>query len=581
MASENQKCVGVVFSDRAYKDIQTETYDKDPVETGGILLGHVLSTGHWVVVEVIPPGNNSTHQYAYFEYDEHFVNQVADQIADKYEQKLELLGLWHRHPGSMDFFSGTDDGTNIKFAEINPAYGAISGLVNIDPEFRMTMYHVDSPLDYTKVETFVGDDIIPAELLKLKEGATFEEIDAIKKPKTRSEQQPVTPQQTQQTRQTTPNREAPRRTTPSRERHEKPQVVIQRPETGTDVFKKLILEHTTAFCFLVASVVVVLAGVFIFFSSQKTQVKQQEIAANAKAQETEVQKAAAIAAAKEAEAKTAEEERKKQEAEAKKAEEDRKRQEAEAKKAEEDRKRQEADAKKAEEDRKRQEADAKKAEEERKKREADAKKAEEERKKREAEQNQQQQLISGLSGAVVKEINTDSETPDADVAPAKHEEKTEEVGSQPKAPVAGNPLSKDKNTTPAGNGRNEKECADLLKRETNFQNAQKYYTEKLLKHRDGSKYKEHLEKLRQVLAKLSGCETQKKDVQALINNIDPEELKLYVEKPDCNKKDAYKVLNTINTCTKQGCPKGNYTKAINKWKEQCENNSKKKSGKSK
>ena len=47
---------------------------------------------------------------------------------------------------------------------------------------------------------------------------------------------------------------------------------------------------------------VVLAGVFIFFSSQKTQVKQQEIAANAKAQETEVQKAAAIAAAKEAEA---------------------------------------------------------------------------------------------------------------------------------------------------------------------------------------------------------------------------------------------------------------------------------------
>jgi len=257
MASENQKCVGVVFSDRAYKDIQTETYDKDPVETGGILLGHVLSTGHWVVVEVIPPGNNSTHQYAYFEYDEHFVNRVADPVANKYEQKLELLGLWHRHPGSMDFFSGTDDGTNIKFAELNPAYGAISGLVNIDPRFRMTMYHVDSPLDYTKVETFVGDDIIPAELLKLKEGVTFEEIDAIKKPKTRSEQQPAASQQqtSQQTRQTTPNREEPRRTTPSRENHEKPQVVIQRPETGTDVFKKLILGHPKAF----------FASVFIFF----------------------------------------------------------------------------------------------------------------------------------------------------------------------------------------------------------------------------------------------------------------------------------------------------------------------------
>ena len=272
MASENPKCVGVVFSDRAYKDIQTETYDKDPVETGGILLGHVLSTGHWVVVEVIPPGDNSTHQYAYFEYDEHFVNQVADQIAGKYEQKLELLGLWHRHPGSMDFFSGTDDGTNKKFAEINPAYGAISGLVNIDPRFRMTMYHVDSPLDYTKVETFVGDDIIPAELLKLKEGVTFEDIEAIKKPKTRSEQQPAAsqPQTSQQPRQTTPNREEPRRTAQSRENHEKPQVVIQRPETGGEFWKKLILGHPKAFFALVGFMAVfVFVLVFLFYSDKK------------------------------------------------------------------------------------------------------------------------------------------------------------------------------------------------------------------------------------------------------------------------------------------------------------------------
>lgn len=266
MNTENQKCVGVVFSNRAIQDIKTETYDKDPVETGGLLLGYVLESGHWVVVEIIPPGDNSTHRYAYLEYDESLAQRVVNQIADKYEQKLELLGLWHRHPGSMDFFSGTDDGTNITFAELNPSYGAISGLVNIDPKFRMTMYHVDSPLNYTKVETFVGDDIIPAELLKLKEGVTFEDIDAIKKPKTRSEQQPA-PQQTRQTpQQTTSSREESRRTTPNREHHEKPQVIIQSPDTVTGIFKKFVLEHTKAFCGLVAVFFIVIGIVFLLTS---------------------------------------------------------------------------------------------------------------------------------------------------------------------------------------------------------------------------------------------------------------------------------------------------------------------------
>ena len=303
METENQKCVAVVFSDRAYKDIQTETYDKDPVETGGILFGHRLTTGHWVVVEVIPPGDNSTHQYAYFEYDQHFVNRVASQIADKYEQKLELLGLWHRHPGSMDFFSGTDDGTNRTFAELNPSFGAISGLVNIDPEFRMTMYHVDSPLNYTKVETFIGDDIIPEDLLKLKPGVTFEEIDAIKKQKMHREQpsasQPSSPSQPQQA---TPHREEPRQTTQNREHHEKPQVVIQSPDTVTSIFKKLVLEHTKAV--LIASIVIVLsiAVVLVNSSSQKTKQTKEQIAAAERAEQEQ----------KEAEAKQ------KQEAEASK-----------------------------------------------------------------------------------------------------------------------------------------------------------------------------------------------------------------------------------------------------------------------
>jgi len=161
------ECQTVIFSDKAYNAIIDETFRKDPIETGGILLGHVLYNGLWVVMEVIPPGIDSVHQYAYFEYDEKFVNYLADSVATKYENKLELLGLWHRHPGSMDTFSGTDDGTNRIFASLKSC-GAISGLVNVDPNFRLTMRHVSNPLHYEIVDIEVGDDLIPEDYFKLR-----------------------------------------------------------------------------------------------------------------------------------------------------------------------------------------------------------------------------------------------------------------------------------------------------------------------------------------------------------------------------------------------------------------------------
>ncbi len=550
MNTENQKCEVVIFSDRAYQDIKNETYDKDPVETGGLLLGYVLEGGHWVVVEVIPPGNNSTHRYAYLEYDESLAKRVVDQIAGKYEQKLGLLGLWHRHPGSMDFFSGTDDGTNINFAELNPSYGAISGLVNIDPEFRMTMYHVDSPLNYTKVKTCVGDDIIPEELLKLKPGVTIEEIDAIKKTNTRQEHPSASqPSSSSQPQQATPHREEPRRTTQNREHHEKPQVIIQTPDTVTSIFKKLVLEHPKTFFALV--VFVGLMGLYSIGSNKETEAEKQQNELRLAEEKT----------------KQAEEERKKQEAEAKKAEEDRKKQEAEAKKAEEDRKKQEAEAKKAEEERKKQEAEAKQAEEARKAEQAKA-----------GAQNKPvtNEAIPEQQGSAEQGGNDkNSEIPDADVAPAKPEEKTEEVGSQPKEQVeqvaVNPPASKEtKNTPPAGNGNNnEKECAKLLENDGDFKKAKQYYENELLNHKGGSSYNTHLENLKKVLTKVSNCNEQKQKVHDLINKIDPQTLKQKVEKAYCNQKEACTVLDTINTC-KHCNAKWKYKDPIKKWEEKCE-----------
>ena len=168
-------CKMVVFSDKAYNAIIRETFEWDPVETGGILLGHVLDNGCWIVMEVLPPGysegregDNVHHEWGYFEYNQRFVNYLANSVATQYKIPLELLGLWHRHPGSMDCFSTTDDGTNKAFASRNPN-GAISGLVNVDPKLRMTMYyisHYDNGIGrphYQTVDVEVGSDLIPEE----------------------------------------------------------------------------------------------------------------------------------------------------------------------------------------------------------------------------------------------------------------------------------------------------------------------------------------------------------------------------------------------------------------------------------
>lgn len=172
----SNKCQMVVFSNKAYNAIIRESFDKDPVETGGILLGHILDNGMWIVMEVLPPGIKCIFERAYFEYDDAFVNYLAQSVANQYKIPLELLGLWHRHPGSMDVFSSTDDGTNTTFALQNPS-GVISGLVNIDPQFRLTMYHMENPRNvvrqytrpnYERVDVEVGDDIIPEEYFQLK-----------------------------------------------------------------------------------------------------------------------------------------------------------------------------------------------------------------------------------------------------------------------------------------------------------------------------------------------------------------------------------------------------------------------------
>lgn len=156
----------VVFSNRAYAAVLAETTEKIQTETGGLFLGTVQDDT-WYIIEAIDPGPKSIFEVAYFEYDQKYTQHLINKIANLYEKKLSLIGLWHRHPGSFDQFSSTDDGTNAKYAAMRKE-GAISALVNIDPDFRITMYQVDRPCRYSKIPYDVGDNLIPDEYLKFK-----------------------------------------------------------------------------------------------------------------------------------------------------------------------------------------------------------------------------------------------------------------------------------------------------------------------------------------------------------------------------------------------------------------------------
>ena len=159
----------VIFSERAYSAVVAETLEHLKTETGGVFLG-IRTENTWFVLETLDPGPKSIFQPTYFEYDTGYVNHLANKTAKFYETPIFLMGLWHRHPGSLDTFSFVDHGTNKDYVRI--CHGsALSGLINIDPHFRMTLYHVShepqrSVPVYAPVAYQVSDESIPRQYLK-------------------------------------------------------------------------------------------------------------------------------------------------------------------------------------------------------------------------------------------------------------------------------------------------------------------------------------------------------------------------------------------------------------------------------
>ena len=169
---KKNRSIQVVFSDQSYLSMITEVFHHNEMETGGILLGKEVNS-IWYVFENIDPGYSSViHKHAYFEYDVQYVNHLANVRNRLYENDIELLGLWHRHPGSFNQFSKTDDKTNIDFAKLH-VRGAISAIINLNKRVELTMYHVSLPLKYKLIDNvLIGNKYIPSQLMKFKNPKT-------------------------------------------------------------------------------------------------------------------------------------------------------------------------------------------------------------------------------------------------------------------------------------------------------------------------------------------------------------------------------------------------------------------------
>jgi len=142
---------------------ETMTYGDS--ETGGIFLGHFVE-GMWYIIEVVDPGLVTINHSAFFQYDEDYVNHQIKKISRLYNYPLTILGIWHRHPGSLDEFSGTDL-SSIQVHVQRSRVGILSMLVNVDPDLRMTFYYCGKNYTLMRVPYDCGDDLIIRELIEL------------------------------------------------------------------------------------------------------------------------------------------------------------------------------------------------------------------------------------------------------------------------------------------------------------------------------------------------------------------------------------------------------------------------------
>lgn len=152
-------CSYIVLSDRAATSILAETLTNGRNETGGILIGN-FHNGIWYIYDSIDPGMKAHRDPINFSFDPDYVNHLTKKIGMIYHYPPTILGVWHRHPNSMDTFSSTDMRSIANL--VNSAQvGILSMLINVDPQLRMTFYYCNKLGEVMPVYYDIGDEYFP------------------------------------------------------------------------------------------------------------------------------------------------------------------------------------------------------------------------------------------------------------------------------------------------------------------------------------------------------------------------------------------------------------------------------------
>ena len=87
----------VYLSNRAYLQMTAEIAVFDDLETGGLLLGR-RDGGDIMIAEAVCGGPHAVRERCSFEYDPAYAVYEIGLLTRMYnEQKLEVLGVWHKH----------------------------------------------------------------------------------------------------------------------------------------------------------------------------------------------------------------------------------------------------------------------------------------------------------------------------------------------------------------------------------------------------------------------------------------------------------------------------------------------------
>lgn len=72
--------------------------EKFPLETGGMLIGYIASTGEPVVTSIIGPGPSAKHRRFKFTPDEIYQQAMLETHFYETEGRETYVGDWHTHP---------------------------------------------------------------------------------------------------------------------------------------------------------------------------------------------------------------------------------------------------------------------------------------------------------------------------------------------------------------------------------------------------------------------------------------------------------------------------------------------------